>query len=449
MGLLKRFRRQEIRADPDETMFEDALLTALLGSGKATKQMALQVPTVSGGIDLIANVVAGTPVKLYREENGKAIEVPNDPRVRLLNDETGDTLNANEFWHAMIRDYYTGKGGYAYINRVRGEIRSLHYVDESRVAVNRNTDAIFKDFDLLVDGTVYRPFDFLKLLRNTKDGAVGVPITEENAKLIEVAYQSLCFELYLVKKGGNKKGFLQSEKRLDKASMDELKQAFANLYSNSSDNEVRESKNLTQGELGRLIHADKSKVSRIENNSRSVALSDIVDIAKALDVRLEYLLGIDSCIDETSECIETLVRSFTKITTTKAYTDNIKKSALCDVEDAVFCIDEDYLMLVGRNSIFFLIKDIATAENAKGHVSPNVYTKMIDYAKQKFCNTKEGSESKYFLISGEQMTKIIKNAVIHQKWGEELFQELGISKPLDGQSLPHPLKLNITNDNQE
>ena len=114
MGLLKRFRRQEIRADPDETMFEDALLTALLGSGKATKQMALQVPTVSGGIDLIANVVAGTPVKLYREENGKAIEVPNDPRVRLLNDETGDTLNANEFWHAMIRDYYTGKGGYAY-----------------------------------------------------------------------------------------------------------------------------------------------------------------------------------------------------------------------------------------------------------------------------------------------------------------------------------------------
>lgn len=47
------------------------------------------------------------------------------------------------------------------------------------------------------------------------------------------------------------------------------------------------------------------------------------------------------------------------------------------------------------------------------------------------------------------MTKIIKNAVIHQKWGEELFQELGISKPLDGQSLPHPLKLNITNDNQE
>lgn len=204
--------------------------------------------------------------------------------------------------------------------------------------------------------------------------------------------------------------------------------------------EVRESKNLTQGELGRLIHADKSKVSRIENNSRSVALSDIVDIAKALDVRLEYLLGIDSCIDETSECIETLVRSFTKITTTKAYTDNIKKSALCDVEDAVFCIDEDYLMLVGRNSIFSLIKDIATTENAKGHVSPNVYTKMIDYAKQKFCNTKEGSESKYFLISGEQMTKIIKNAVIHQKMGRGTFSRIRYFKTVRWTITPPSVK---------
>lgn len=162
--------------------------------------------------------------------------------------------------------------------------------------------------------------------------------------------------------------------------------------------EVRESKNLTQGELGRLIHADKSKVSRIENNSRSVALSDIVDIAKALDVRLEYLLGIDSCIDETSECIETLVRSFTKITTTKAYTDNIKKSALCDVEDAVFCIDEDYLMLVGRNSIFSLIKDIATAENAKGHVSPNVYTKRLIMLSKNFATLKKAPRANISLF---------------------------------------------------
>ena len=41
----------------------------------------------------------------------------------------------------------------------------------------------------------------MKILRNTKDGTQGIPITKESAKLIEVAYESLCFELYLVKKG--------------------------------------------------------------------------------------------------------------------------------------------------------------------------------------------------------------------------------------------------------
>lgn len=48
---------------------------------------------------------------------GRAVAITDDPRVFLLNDDTGDTLNANEFWRAMIRDYYLGKGGYAYIDR--------------------------------------------------------------------------------------------------------------------------------------------------------------------------------------------------------------------------------------------------------------------------------------------------------------------------------------------
>ena len=93
MGL---FRKKEVRAA--EVEIEDPLLKALLNGGEVTREMALQVPTVSGGIDLIANIVSGTPIKLYRDEGGKTVEIRDDPRLRLLNDETGDTLNANEFW---------------------------------------------------------------------------------------------------------------------------------------------------------------------------------------------------------------------------------------------------------------------------------------------------------------------------------------------------------------
>ncbi len=230
------FRRGENRAGSGEVQYEDALLKSILGGGGVTKDMAMQIPTVSGGIDLIANIVAGTPIKLYREGDGRAEEVKSDPRIRLLNDETGDTLNANEFWKAIVRDYYVGKGGYAYIHKSKGEFKSLHYVDEAQISIQKNIDPIFKDFDILVFGQSYRPFEFLKILRNTKDGATGTPITEESARLIDVAYQTLCFERSLVKKGGNRKGFLKSKSRLTKEALEELKVAFSNLYDNNSDN---------------------------------------------------------------------------------------------------------------------------------------------------------------------------------------------------------------------
>ena len=242
MGLWNRLQSAwvELRGGAGEVSFDDPLLQAMLGSGGVTREKALQVPTVAGGIDLIASIVAGTPVKLYRDGPGKAEEVTDDPRLRLLNDETGDTLTANEFWHAMVRDYYLGKGGYAYIRREKGNFAGLFYVDEAQVSIQKNSDPIFKDFKIQVNGASYEPYDFLKILRNTKDGAQGIPITKESGKLIEVAYESLCFELYLVKKGGNKKGFLKSQKRLDDASMTKLRTGFQNLYGNSgsSDNVV-------------------------------------------------------------------------------------------------------------------------------------------------------------------------------------------------------------------
>lgn len=232
------FRKRENRAELNTVQFDDALLSALLGRSTVTKETAMQVPTVSGGIDLIANIVAGTPIKLYREGAGRTEEIKDDPRLRLLNDETGDTLNASEFWKAIVRDYYVGKGGYAYIRKEKGGFKSLHYVDEAEISIQKNTDPIFKDFDIFVQGQKFKSFDFLKILRNTKDGASGIPITIENSKLIEVAYRSLILENNMVRRGGRKKGFLESEKRLEKDALDALRSAFRNLYGGNDENDA-------------------------------------------------------------------------------------------------------------------------------------------------------------------------------------------------------------------
>ena len=94
---------------------------------------------------------------------------------------------------------------------------------------------IFKQFWIDVEGARYEPYEFLKILRNTKDGASGVGITVEVSKALETAYQTLLYQLGLVKKGGNKRGFLKSQRKLGQDEIDILKTAWANLYSNNEE----------------------------------------------------------------------------------------------------------------------------------------------------------------------------------------------------------------------
>jgi HK97 family phage portal protein len=230
---VSRWFKPEIRADTGITGVDDPLLAAMLGRTTMDKHRALQVPTVASAVDLIANVVSSTPIKLYRRNGEQTEEVKDDPRIALLNEDTGDTLNARDFWKAIIRDYYLGKGGYAYIYKTKNTWKSLHYVDEAQIAIQKKIDPIFKDYDILVNGQAFKPFDFLKVLRNSKDGASGISIISENSKVLEVAYESLVFEGNLVKKGGNKKGFLKSPRKLDEAGMDKLREGFSKLYNNS------------------------------------------------------------------------------------------------------------------------------------------------------------------------------------------------------------------------
>lgn len=239
MGFLSFLKKKpEIRADTGVVSYEDSLLQALLGKTAVTRDMALQIPTVASAIDLIGNIIASTPIKLYKEGDGKVDEVKNDPRIRLLNDETGDTLNAHDFWKAIVADYYLGKGGYAYINKVRGSVRSIHYVDEAQITIQKNNDPIFKDYDILVGGRPYKPYEFIKILRNSRDGASGTGIVAENSELLSVAYNTLVFEGALVKKGGNKKGFLKSSKKLADTAMEALKNAWKKLYGNNEENVI-------------------------------------------------------------------------------------------------------------------------------------------------------------------------------------------------------------------
>ena len=216
----------------------DVLLQALMNSETITREKALTLPAVSGAVDLISNCIASMPVKLYKYKDGKVEEQIKDTRVKLLNGDTGDTLDAFQMKKAMVEDYLLGKGGYCYISRNRNEVVGLHYVEEIFISVLKNFKPIFKDYVILVEGNQYKPFEFIKLLRNTKDGSSGTGLTTEVSKALETAYQTLLYQLSLVKSGGNKKGFLKSQRKLGQDEIDVLKAAWRRMYSDNSENVV-------------------------------------------------------------------------------------------------------------------------------------------------------------------------------------------------------------------
>ncbi|MGN1117639.1 MAG: phage portal protein [Acutalibacteraceae bacterium] len=243
MGFFSRiFGLEERAAEPPLTKREETsageILTAFMPETVITRSKALKIPTVEACLSLIKGAVRGIPIKLYEYgEKGEIIEVKGDRRTYLLNTDPGDTMNASQFWDAMIDDYFLDGSARAYINGA-GNIKSLHHIATEHISVNTNADPIFKDYDVYIDGNTYYPFNFLTLLRDTRDGAQGVGIIEKNSLILEVAYNSLKFENDLVAKGGNKKGFLKSVKQLSKDAIASLKNAWRRLYSTNEESVI-------------------------------------------------------------------------------------------------------------------------------------------------------------------------------------------------------------------
>lgn len=236
MGLFNRNKRDT--APVPEPQVSDVLLRALLMGEPITRAKAMTLPAVSAAVDFVTSAVACMPVRLYRNMSGAVTEVADDTRVKMLNGDTGDTLDGFQLKKAMVEDYLLGKGGYCYIARSRNDVTGLYYVQTDNVAININSDPIYKDYDILVGANTYKPFEFIKLLRNTKDGASGIGLTVEVAKALEAAYQTLIYQLNLVKTGGSKRGFLKSDRKLGQEEINTLKRAWTRMYANSEENVV-------------------------------------------------------------------------------------------------------------------------------------------------------------------------------------------------------------------
>lgn len=265
---------EQVRDAPAEVTppVSDVLLKALISGETITREKALTLPAVSGAVDFICNSIASMPVKLYKYKDGTVEEQDKDNRVKLLNGDTGDTLDAFQMKKAMVEDYLLGKGGYCYIEKERNDVIALRYVEERFIAILKNFKPIYKDYEILVEGQSYKPYEFIQLLRNTKDGASGIGVTVEVSKALETAYNTLIYQLGLVKSGGNKKGFLKSTRKLGQDEINVLKTAWSRMYANNEENVVVLNNGLEFQE------ASNSSVEMQLNESKKTLMQEINDL---------------------------------------------------------------------------------------------------------------------------------------------------------------------------
>jgi len=310
MGLFDRFRRRPDIKDKAGTLTpDDILLAALINNETIDRDKAMMLPAVSSAVDLISSSVAAMPVRLYWRKDSGIEEIPDDQRVRLLNGDTGDTLNAYQMKKSMVADMLMGKkgGGYAYIRRQKNTVVSLHYVEDGKLTIYKNDDQLARDYYIQVDGheEKFRPYDFIKLLRNTRNGWDGKPVTEEVTKALQTAYRTLLYQLNLVETGGNKKGFLKSKAKLGQAEINALREAWRNLYTSSEENvvvlnnglEFQESSNtsveMQLNESKRTLNDEIRNVFHIYDDFARTFKEGIYPIVKAFEAALNQDLLLE------------------------------------------------------------------------------------------------------------------------------------------------------------
>ena len=303
MGLFDLFKTRDREVDVNTV--DDVLLRAILNGEAIKREDAMTLPAVSGAVDFIAGTIASMPVKLYKSKDGKVEEQRKDPRVKMLNCDTGDTLNAFDLKKAMVEDYLMGKGGYCYIERDLNEVVALKYIPDDYISILRDPNPLNKHFMIWCYDQEFYPFQFIKLLRNTKDGAQGIGLCDEVSKALETAYNMMKYQLMLVKGGGNKKGFIKSQKKLAQEEINLLKAAWANLYANDQSNvvvlnngldfqeasntsvemQLNESKKTLENEINNIFH--------ISDDYYETFKAAIYPIVKAFETELNRVLLLE------------------------------------------------------------------------------------------------------------------------------------------------------------
>lgn len=135
---------------------------------------------------------------------------------------------------------------------------------------------------------------------------------------------------------------------------------------------------IKQNALATELGIDKSRMTNLEKGATKIYPEELSAISKILNVRVEYLLGMDSVPDYETHALNTVMSLFDELTTSEKFCSD--DNGIYFVEKTVFCKDGTYLVVTGKKRLFNLLERLAEIngelKSRKGKLSEKEYKNL-------------------------------------------------------------------------
>jgi len=135
------------KANEDGSVRHSLDLFRLLAGWMATKsgasvshKTALEVSVVLACVRVISEGIAQVPFKLYRQDGASVVPATEHPLYRLLHRKPNDWMTSFELRETMALHCVLTGDAFAFVNRLRGEVREIIPIDPGCISIEQNDD---------------------------------------------------------------------------------------------------------------------------------------------------------------------------------------------------------------------------------------------------------------------------------------------------------------------
>lgn len=210
---------------------------------KISEENAMKIPSVSASLELITSAIAQLPVYLYKSKDDKeVIQIPNDNRVRLINDEPNVAVNGYNFKKTIVKDYLLYGANYIKVERLRNNVTGLYSLPILDLVITRYKQGYKENARIQLTNTsdneehIFTPDELIITLKNSRDGFTSNGILHDNVEILNMALNEQKYSSGILTNGALPVGVLKASTRLTEKAIKNLRESWQNLYSGAGKN---------------------------------------------------------------------------------------------------------------------------------------------------------------------------------------------------------------------